>query len=115
MKNLKAALLAPRSHVKAVEIFGTAVNLRRMTATELMDLEEAVEKLSEAGNGREASRLNVQIVLDCLVDDKGKPIPPGDLPTAEELMDAHDNATIIAAINLVKRHSIGTLEEAEKN
>ncbi|MDE9475560.1 phage tail protein, partial [Xenorhabdus bovienii] len=28
MKNLKAALLAPRSHVKAVEIFGTAVNLR---------------------------------------------------------------------------------------
>ncbi|MDE9484147.1 phage tail protein, partial [Xenorhabdus bovienii] len=44
-----------------------------------------------------------------------KPILAGDLPTAEELMDTHDNATIIAAINLVKRHSIGTLEDAEKN
>ncbi|MCT8349492.1 phage tail protein [Photorhabdus temperata] len=115
MKSLKAALLTPRPHIKAVELFGTKVNLRRMTASELMDLEEKVEKLSTSGDGREASRLNVQIVLDCLVDDKGQPIPPSELPTAEELMETHDNATIIEAINIVKRHSIGTLEDAEKN
>ncbi|MGV7962038.1 phage tail protein [Photorhabdus tasmaniensis] len=115
MKNLKAALLTPRPHIKAVELFGTKVNLRRMTASELMVLEEKVEKLSEAGNGREASLLNVQIVLDCLVDDKGQAINHADLPTASELMDVHDNATIIEAINIVKRHSIGTLEDAKKN
>ncbi|MDC9604957.1 phage tail protein [Xenorhabdus griffiniae] len=115
MKALKAALLTPRPQIKAVELFGTRVNLRRLTAAELLDLEELAEKLSDAGNGREASRLNIQMVLDCLVDDKGKPIPAGDLPTAEELMTLHDNATLIDAIQTVKRHSIGTLEDAEKN
>ncbi|MDX7992572.1 phage tail protein [Xenorhabdus littoralis] len=114
MKNLKAALLTPRPHIKAVELFGTKVNLRRMTAAELMDLEEAVYKLND-DQPREASRLNIQIILDCLVDDKGKPINQDDLPTADELMEIHDNATIIAAINLVKRHAVGSLEDAEKN
>ncbi|MBI6548337.1 phage tail protein [Xenorhabdus lircayensis] len=114
MKGLKAALLTPRSHVKEVELFGTHVNLRRMTASELMDLEEAVYALSD-DQPREASRLNIQMVLDCLVDDKGKPLDKADLPTAGELMDIHDNATIIAAINTVKRHAIGTLEDAKKN
>ncbi|MBD2812185.1 phage tail protein [Xenorhabdus sp. Vera] len=115
MKNLKAALLTPRAHVKEVELFGTRVNLRRMTASELLDLEEETERLSEAEGGRAASYLNIQRVLDCLVDDKGKPISAEALPTAEELMDIHDNATIIEAIQIVKRHSIGTLEDAEKN
>ncbi|BET98094.1 phage tail protein [Xenorhabdus taiwanensis] len=115
MKNLKAALLTPRPHIKAVELFGTKVNLRRMTAAELMNLEEAADKLSDEGNGREASRLNIQRLLDCLVDDKGQPIPAADLPTTDELMAIHDNATMIEAIQTVKRHSIGTLEDAEKN
>ncbi|WP_340619621.1 phage tail protein [Xenorhabdus siamensis] len=114
MKGLKAALLTPRPHVKEVELFGTKVNLRRMTASELMGLEEAVEKLHDE-NAREASRLNIQMVLDCLVNDKGKPLDKADLPTVDELMEIHDNATIIAAINIVKRHAIGTLEDAEKN
>ncbi|MDE9591160.1 phage tail protein, partial [Xenorhabdus bovienii] len=83
----------------------------RMTALELLELEEKAEKLSDAGDGREASRLNIQMVLDCLVDDKGHPIPPDDLPTAEELMTIHDNATLIDAIQTVKRHAIGTLED----
>ncbi|WP_340618922.1 phage tail protein [Xenorhabdus entomophaga] len=115
MKALKAALLTPRPHVKEVELFGTQVNLRRMTAAELMNLEESVDKLSDTGSGREASRLNIQRVLDCLVDDKGKPIPAGDLPTVDELMDTHDSATLIEAIQTVKRHAVGTLEDAEKN
>ncbi|OKO99032.1 phage tail protein [Xenorhabdus eapokensis] len=115
MKNLKAALLTPRPHIKAVELFGVPVNLRRMTAAELLTLEEQAEKLSEAGDGREASRLNIQMLLDCLVDDKGQPIPIADLPTTDELMSIHDNATMIEAIQTVKRHSIGTLEDAEKN
>ncbi|MBD2779686.1 phage tail protein [Xenorhabdus sp. 42] len=114
MKALKAALLTPRPHVKSVELFGTQVNLRRMTAAELIELEEAVYKLND-DQPREASRLNIQMVLDCLVDDKGKPIDRADLPTADELMNIHDNATIIAAINLVKRHAVGSLEDAEKN
>ncbi|PHM31288.1 phage tail protein [Xenorhabdus innexi] len=115
MKNLKAALLTPRPHIKAVELFGIPVNLRRMTASELLTLEEKAEKLSEAGDGREASRLNIQMLLDCLVDEKGQPIPAAELPTAEELMAVHDNASMIEAIQIVKRHAIGTLEDAEKN
>ncbi|WP_323859736.1 phage tail protein [Xenorhabdus szentirmaii] len=98
-----------------MELFGTQINLRRMTALELLELEEKAEKLSDAGDGREASRLNIQMVLDCLVDDKGQSIPTDDLPTAEELMAIHDNATLIEAIQTVKRHAIGTLEDAEKN
>jgi hypothetical protein len=115
MNALKAALLTPRPQIKTAELFGTQVNLRRMTALELLELEEKAEKLSDTGDGREASRLNIQMVLDCLVDDKGKSIPAAALPTAEELMAIHDNATLIAAIQTVKRHSIGTLEDAEKN
>ncbi|PHM36477.1 phage tail protein [Xenorhabdus innexi] len=115
MKALKAALLTPRPQIKSVTLFGTHINLRRMTALELLELEEKAETFSEAGNGREASRLNIQMVLDCLVDDKGKPIDKADLPTADELMAIHDNATLIEAIQTVKRHAIGTLEEAEKN
>ncbi|MCP9266859.1 phage tail protein [Xenorhabdus sp. XENO-1] len=115
MNALKVALLTPRPQIKAVALFGINVNLRRMTALELLDLEEKAEKLSDTGDGREASRLNIQMVLDCLVDDKGKPIPTNELPTADELMAIHDNATLIEAIQTVKRHSIGTLEEAEKN
>ncbi|MDX7988767.1 phage tail protein [Xenorhabdus sp. 12] len=115
MKALKASLLTPRPQIKAVELFGTQINLRRMTALELLELEEKTEKLSDAGDGREASRLNIQMVLDCLVDDKGKSIDKVGLPTAEELMAIHDNATLIEAIQTVKRHSIGTLEDAEKN
>ncbi|PHM50962.1 phage tail protein [Xenorhabdus sp. KK7.4] len=115
MKALKAALLTPRPHIKAVELFSTQVNLRRMTSAELLTLEEQAEKLSQAGDGREASRLNIQMLLDCLVDDKGQAIAASELPSAEELMAVHDNATIIEAIQIVKRHAIGTLEEAEKN
>ncbi|CDH34816.1 phage tail protein [Xenorhabdus bovienii] len=114
MKALKAALLTSRPHIKEVELFGTSVNLRRMTAAELIELEEKVDSLRQ-DQAREASRLNIQMMLDCLVDDKGKPINPADLPTADELMAIHDNATIIAAINLVKRHAVGSLEDAEKN
>ncbi|MDX7992224.1 phage tail protein [Xenorhabdus littoralis] len=116
MKGLKAALLTPRPHIKAIELFGIPVNLRRLTASELLNLEEETERLSsDVEGGRAASRLNIQMVLDCLVDDKGKSINPDDLPTADELMNVHDNATVIEAIQTVKRHSIGTLEDAEKN
>ncbi|HGY3147102.1 TPA: hypothetical protein ACNVU4_003880 [Morganella morganii] len=31
------------------------------------------------------------------------------------MVNVHDNAILIDAINIVKRHSVGTLEEAKKN
>ncbi|WP_265494605.1 phage tail protein [Providencia heimbachae] len=115
MKNLKAAFLTPRTHVQKVQILGVDVNIRRMTASELLTLEEEAMDLNMAGKVTEASLKNVEMILSCIVDDEGKKLPKGELPTAKELLDIHDNASLIDAISIVKRHSVGTLEEAKKN
>lgn len=115
MKNLKAAFMTARSHVQKVQLLGVDVNIRRMTASELLNLEEESAQLNLDGKMMEASLKNVGMILSCIVDDDGKPLSEKELPTAEELLDIHDNASLIEAITTVKRHSVGTLEEAKKN
>lgn len=83
-----------------------------MTANELMNLELEVSELNQH-KLREASLRNVGMLLNCLVDDEGKPINKSLLPKPEELVNVHDNAILIEAINVVKQHSIGTLDEAK--
>nr|WP_280117353.1 hypothetical protein [Serratia marcescens] len=48
-------------------------------------------------------------------DADGKRIPAGALPSVDDLLAAHDNPTLVEAIGAVKRHAVGSLEEAEKN
>ncbi|HFS5769950.1 TPA: phage tail protein [Providencia rettgeri] len=115
MKNLKAAFLTPRVHVQKVQLLGVDVNIRRMTASELLTLEEEAAELNMEGKVTEASLKNVEMILSCVVSDDGKALSKDELPTAKELLDIHDNASLIEAISLVKRHSVGTLEEAKKN
>ena len=116
MKGLKASLLTAKPQIIEVEILcGVKVNIRRMTANELIQLETDVSDLNRQGKFRESSLKNVSMLLNCLVDDDGKPINKSLLPKPEELVNVHDNAILIEAIDIVKKHSIGTLEEAKKN
>ncbi len=49
-------------------------------------------------------------------DDAGRQTYPGRaLPSVDDLLAAHDNPTLVEAIGAVKRHAVGSLEEAEKN
>ncbi|EMG9205443.1 TPA: phage tail protein, partial [Klebsiella pneumoniae] len=56
-----------------------------------------------------------QIVIDALVQPDGTAIPDEFKPTAAELLKAHENPELLAAVEKVKQHAIGKLEEAEKN
>ncbi|MGV3938890.1 phage tail protein [Citrobacter freundii] len=112
---LKSALLKPKSAIITAEIFGTTVYLRRMTAGELIDHEEALRDSQIAEDARKASELSVQLIVDCLVQPDGSPISVEDKPTASELLQAHDNVALLEAIATVKKHALGKLEDAEKN
>lgn len=112
---LKSALLNPKNTIVTTEIFGTTVFLRRMTAGELIDHEEALRDSQIAEDARKASELSVQLIVDCLVQPDGSPIEPQDKPTATDLLQAHDNVALLDAIAIVKKHALGKLEDAEKN
>ncbi|MGB2539517.1 phage tail protein [Hafnia paralvei] len=112
---LKSALLKPKNTIVTTEIFGTTVFLRRMTAGELIDHEEALRDSQLAEDARKASELSVQLIVDCLVQPDGSPIEPQDKPTAADLLQAHDNVALLNAIAIVKKHALGKLEDAEKN
>ncbi|MES3498741.1 phage tail protein [Citrobacter portucalensis] len=112
---LKNALLKTKSTPTETEILGTKVYLRRLTAAELIDHEDALIEAQTSGNVRLASELSVQIVIDSLVQPDGSPIKAKDKPTAKELLAAHDNVVLLDAIDKVKKHAIGKLETAEKN
>ncbi|HGY2543962.1 MULTISPECIES: phage tail protein [Citrobacter] len=112
---LKNALLETKSTPTETEILGTKVYLRRLTAAELIDHEDALIEAQTSGNARMASELSVQIVIDSLVQPDGSPIKAKDKPTAKELLAAHDNVVLLDAIDKVKKHAIGKLETAEKN
>lgn len=111
---LKSALLKPKNTIVTTEIFGTTVFLRRMTAGELIDHEEALRDSQIAEDARKASELSVQLIVDCLVQPDGSPIKPQDKPTATDLLQAHDNVALLNAIAIVKKHALGKLEDAEK-
>lgn len=112
---LKLALLKPKNAIVTAEIFGTTVYLRRMTAGELIDHEEALRDSQIAEDARKASELSVQLIVDCLVQPDGSSIATEDKPTAAELLQAHDNVALLDAIATVKKHALGKLEDAEKN
>lgn len=112
---LKSALLKSVPTVVKAELFGSKVYIRRLTGDELISYEEKMTESAKAGIPREASEHLVQIVIDALVQPDGTAIPDEFKPTAAELLKAHENPELLEAVDKVKRHSIGTLEEAEKN
>ncbi len=115
ISKLKSLLLQPKNTAVKTEMFGTPVYIRRRTAGELISYEEALDKAQESGNVRSISEMSVQLIIDSLVNADGSAIPAELLPTAAELIDSHDNPALMEAIERVKTHAIGKLEEAEKN
>ncbi|PIJ58726.1 phage tail protein [Erwinia sp. OLMDLW33] len=115
ISSLKSALLKSGNTATETTLFGAKVFLRRKSAGELIDYEEALDKAYVEGDVRKSSELSVQLIIDCLANPDGSAISPEYLPTAAELINAHDNPTLLEAIEKVKKHAIGKLEDAEKN
>ncbi|MBN1086541.1 phage tail protein [Erwinia aphidicola] len=115
ISSLKSALLKSGNTATETTLFGVKVFLRRKSAGELIDYEAALDKAYVEGDVRKSSELSVQLIIDCLANPDGSAISPEHLPTAAELINAHDNPTLLEAIEKVKKHAIGKLEDAEKN
>ncbi|MBH2563281.1 phage tail protein [Serratia marcescens] len=115
LKALKAALLKSDDYVIETQIFGAKAFIRRLKAAELQENEDGMKAAIDSGDMSKAAQLNVQLLLSCLMTPDGKRIPAGALPSVDDLLAAHDNPTLVEAIGAVKRHAVGSLEEAEKN
>ncbi|CAK8741343.1 hypothetical protein SODG_004756 [Sodalis praecaptivus] len=74
--NLKMSLLKPLNTAQECELLGGRYFIRRLSALALLEQEEKATQAFEAGDMRQASLLNVQMLLDCLCDPEGQPIPP---------------------------------------
>lgn len=110
------SLLNPLNTTTEQTLLGQKVFIRRLTSTELDNYTEAVTAGRAAGlPDRQLSVMGVNLFLTALVNEDGSRPKKADLPTPEELLDAHASADLLEAVTRVQRHSYGTLEEAEKN
>lgn len=112
---LKAALLKPNNAPIETELFGATVFIRRLTGKELMVFDEVMAKAATENDATLSTYTAIELILKVLVNDNGQPIAQKHLPTADELLAAHANPDLMAAVRKVQQHSLGTLEEAEKN
>ena len=104
-------IAAPANEVIQITVQGK----QNKTGDYLISYEEKMAETAKAGAAREASEQVIQIVIDALVQPDGTAIPDEFKPTAAELLKAHENPELLAAVEKVKQHAIGKLEEAEKN
>lgn len=116
LKALRNTLLKSKSDTpEEVEILGGKVFIRRFKAAELYRQEEEIKAAIADNDLDKISHINVKMILSCIVTPDGKPIDPSDLPTVDELLEAHDNPTLLDAIKKINDHSLGKLETATKN
>ncbi|BEM76404.1 hypothetical protein SME38J_05070 [Serratia marcescens] len=115
LASLKSTLLQPMITAAQVTLFGASVHIRRLTARELMNYDEGLTRARNEGDPTLAARLGANLILSCLVNEAGEHFSDDELPTADELLTAHDNAALFEAIKIIQSHSYGTLDAAEKN
>lgn len=113
--NLKTLLLQPSNTAVAHHLFGTQVYIRRLTVRELIQHDEALTQARDNDDQHAAALTGAKLILTALTTEDGRPIPADELPTAQELLDAHDNVTLFDAIRAIQKHSYGSIEDAEKN
>ncbi|WP_265315703.1 phage tail protein [Yersinia ruckeri] len=89
--------------------------IRRLTGKELMDFDEVMAKAAATNDATLSTYTAIELILKVMVNDNGQPMDKKYLPTADELLEAHANPDLMAAVRKVQQHSLGTLEEAEKN
>ncbi len=92
LKALKAALLKSDDHVIETQIFGAKAFIRRLKAAELQENEDGMKAAIDSSDMNKAAKLNVQLLLSCLMTPDGKRIPAGALPSVDDLLAAHDNS-----------------------
>lgn len=115
MNDLKSLLLTPENTAQPVKILGADVFIRRITAFEAEVYDEKQAELRAENNSRGIAIEAASFILSALVDENGVPVPVENLPAPDELLKSRSNAALIEAVNVITRHSWGTLEDAEKN
>ncbi|VFS19478.1 Uncharacterised protein [Enterobacter cancerogenus] len=113
MNDLKSRLLAPEQSQHPVTILGTEVFIRRLTAFELEEYDEQQSQLRANNNSLGMAMSTAAFILSALVDESGQPAQ--NLPTPDEVLKARSNASLLEALQIIQRHSWGSLEEAKKN
>lgn len=113
--SLKSSLLKYTPHVESHVILGTTVFIRRLTIAEIDEYERELRQAQETGLSSDASKAGARLILKAICDEKGKPFPEKELPTADELIKAHDTPTLLDSMKFVQQFSYGTIEEAQKN
>ncbi|WP_272694923.1 hypothetical protein [Providencia sp. PROV144] len=93
--SLKSSLLKPNPHVESHTILNTTVFIRRLTIAEIDEYELELRQAQETGLSSEASKAGARLILKAICDEKGKPYPPKELPTDDELIKAHDIVFIV--------------------
>nr|WP_282553303.1 phage tail protein [Providencia sneebia] len=112
---MKSSLLKAAPHVEEHSILGATVFIRRLTIAELDEYEHDLQEAQKTGFSSDASKAGAKLILKAICDKTGKALPTKDLPTADELIQAHDTPTLLAAMSFVQRFSYGSVEEAQKN
>lgn len=115
MTDLKSLLLTPENIAHPVKIMGADVFIRRITAFEAEAYDEKQAALRAENNSRGIAIEAASFILSALVDELGVPVPAENLPAPDELLKSRSNASLIEAVNVITRHSWGTLEDAKKN
>ena len=113
--NLKNALLKPHAQVENLTLLGVEVNVRRLTVSELDDYDKAIKEAASDHDGMQASLAGAKLLLSALCDEAGNKLPENELPTAKELLSAHDTPAFINAMTTLQKYCYGSLEEAKKN
>jgi len=112
---LKDKLLSPQIIVANVKILGVECSIKRLSAERIQKYNDAVNQAQKSENTEKLNQLSIELMLDALVDENGNAYSKDELPTYKELMSVHDSASLIDAVAKVQRHSVGTIEDAEKN
>lgn len=113
--SLKASLLKASPHVEEHPILGVTVFIRRLTIAELDEYEHDLQEAQKTGFSSDASKAGAKLILKAICDKDGQPLPSDELPTADELIQAHDTPTLLSAMSFVQKFSYGSVEEAQKN
>lgn len=106
---LTAMTLAPI----AVKLLGDEYQIKRLTAACLVNHDKKITQAREASDGDLLARAHAQLILDSIIDGDGT---ASDTTKAVELMEIHDNLSLVTAAQVIIRANFGmdgALEEAK--
>jgi hypothetical protein len=106
---LTAMILAPIT----IKIFGDEYQIKRLSAARLAKHDKSINAARTAQDGDALAKAHAQLVLDSLIDGDGV---AADSTKPSELMEVHDNLSLVEAASTVIKANFGmdgALEEAK--